>query len=61
MSDRTPVRRAENYTLPFLVTLGALFFMALWTIWAVAGLLWAIIGAVTFDRVIAAIPKPPDR
>ena len=43
MPEQHIPRRVEDYTTPFLVSLGVLFFMALFAIWASFGYLTAIL------------------
>lgn len=57
MSGRPPPRAVENYTVPFLVTLGMLLFIALMTISAVAGFVWAAACALVLDRLIALVAR----
>ena len=49
---RPPPREVENFTGPFLVTLGLIFFMAFLTIAAVAGFLWVLLTSVLIERGI---------
>ena len=46
-----PHGRVENYTDAFLTTLGVILFMALWTIAALMGFLWAMIMAYGLDHL----------
>ena len=52
MRHRPPPRRAENYTNAFLIVLGAILFMAFWTIATLAGFVWVALTGLLIDRVI---------
>lgn len=47
-----PKGRVENYTDAFLVTLGVILFMALWTIGAMLGFVWVVITAYAIDHLL---------
>lgn len=53
MSDHRQSNAVENYTNAFLVSFGLLLFTGLFAVWAVWGLLAAVLGAWMMDRFIA--------
>lgn len=52
---RPPPRPVENYTGPFLATLGLILFMAFFTIAAVAGFIWVVLTGALIERGIRLI------
>ncbi|SHI63762.1 hypothetical protein [Wenxinia saemankumensis] len=57
MSHRTPPGRAPDYTDAFLAVTGLLLFMALLTLAALAGWIWALLAGAALDRAILALPR----
>lgn len=57
MSQRPHPKEVEDYTGAFLASSGLLLFMVLWTIAAVAGMIWAIVTGLGLDRVIKSLPR----
>jgi len=49
MSYRKPARAVENYTVPFWVTLAAIFFMASWLIASLYGFATVLLTAAVID------------
>ena len=57
MSQRSHPKEVEDYTGAFLASLGLLLFMVLWTIAAVAGMIWAVVTGLGLDTVIKRLPR----
>lgn len=52
MPDDRNIGRAPNYTQPFLVTAGVIVFLLLCVVWAIWGLLSAVLAGWATDKVI---------
>ena len=53
MSDRRHIEPVEDYTKPFLISLGVIFFVFLYVILAIWGFLAMIFSGYVMDRSIA--------
>ena len=49
MSHRKPARAVENYTMPFWVTMGTIFFMGSWLIASLYGFATVLMTAAILD------------
>lgn len=52
MSQEHEIRRAPDYTGPFLVTAGVIVFLLLCVVWAIWGLFSAVLAGWATDKVI---------
>ncbi len=52
MSERKHIQPVEDFTDPFLVSLGVIFFFGFWVIGAVFGLLSVLLTAAGLDLII---------
>jgi len=57
MSHRPHPKEVEDYTGAFLASFGLLLFMVLWTIAAIAGMIWAVVTGFGLDKVIQRLPR----
>ncbi len=57
MSYRQPPRAVENYTTPFWVTVGAIFFMGAWLIATLYGFSTVLIVAAGIDLAVKFVAR----